>query len=122
MPGMPDMAGIPDMAGMPDMPDMAGMPDMPGMLSPVTASLGMKLLHVPVLQLPKPPFPTNSEQVLHLEVFKNLHSKVLTKISEQGNIIYTRTIIVHRSVDGILIVINIYSVRPKDGKKSRRKD
>ena len=29
----------------------------------------------------------------------------------------TRTIIVHRSVDGIIIVINICSVRQKDGKK-----
>ena len=31
----------------------------------------------------------------------------------------TRTIIVHRSVDGIIIVINISSVRRTDGKKDR---
>ena len=35
---------------------------------------------------------------------------------------WTRTIIVHRSVDGIIIDINIYSARRKDGKKSRRMD
>ena len=34
----------------------------------------------------------------------------------------TRTIIVHRSVDGIITVINICSVRQKDGKKSRLMD
>ena len=34
----------------------------------------------------------------------------------------TRTTIVHRSVDEIFIVINICSVRRKDGKKSRRMD
>ena len=32
----------------------------------------------------------------------------------------TRTIIVHRSVDDIFIVINISSVRRKDGKNYRR--